>query len=92
MGAGVVASAKVHPELLGGDIPRRANESSDVRADPLAEFLGGNVLQLDMAAHREVGAVHLQRDPGRGDGLVFVAQAFGGDDNIFLVAGMILVG
>ena len=88
----VVAPAQVHPQLLGRDVAQRVVERGDVHADALAELLERKVGELHVAAHREVGAIDLQRDPGRGDRLVFVAQALGEREDVFLVAGVVLVG
>ena len=90
--AGVVAPAQVHAQLLGGDVLERMVERGDVHADALAELFGRKVGELHMAAHGKIGAVDLQGDTGRRDGLVFVAQALGEGEDIFLVAGVELVG
>ena len=46
---------------------------------------------LDVAAHRQVGAVDLQDEARLGDGLVLVAHRLGDREQVLLVAAVVLV-
>ena len=57
----------------------------------LAEILEARVLVVDVAAHREVGAIELDDGAGRGDRLVLVLHRVGDGEDVGLVAWVVLV-
>ncbi len=67
-------------------------ERGDIHGDALAELVQREVGELHVPPHCQVGAIDLQGDPGSGNGLVFVPQPFGEGEDVFLVAGVELVG
>eukprot|EP00966_Prymnesium_polylepis_P229121 5301926-Prymnesium_polylepis.1 len=67
---GVVAPADVHAHPLGRDRRDGLVHHPDVRRRDLLEVGEAHVTEARVAAHREVGAVDLQREAGGGDRLV----------------------
>ncbi|MFN7159078.1 MAG: hypothetical protein ACK4MR_10355, partial [Erythrobacter cryptus] len=67
----------MHAQLFGGDVAQRVVQGGDIHADALAEVFEAEVRELHVAAHGKIGAIDLQGDARRGDGLVFVAQPLG---------------
>src|SRR5579885_87738 len=66
-------------------------ERLDVQRRLLAEFLHRKVRELDMPAHREVGAVDLEQKPGAMDRVVLGPHRVGDRRKIRLVAAVVLV-
>ncbi len=71
MRALVVAPAEMEPHLFRRDVGDGMVERLDMELCALAELGGRERGILDVPAHGEVGAVELQHQAGRGDGLVF---------------------
>ena len=84
----VVAPAEVHAQLLGRDVRAAAwFSASTCSCALLAEARRDRqVGELDVAAHRQVGAVELQHEAGLGDRLVLVLHRVGDGVQVLLVA------
>ncbi len=91
VGTGIVAPAQMHPDLSGRNVHERPVERLDVQFHPIAKTGEVEVLELRVAPHRQVGAVHLQRHAGGGDRLVLVPHRLGNREHVVLVGPVILV-
>ncbi len=87
----VIAPAQMQPCLLRRNRGQRMVQSRDMEPCPLAEFLDRQVGILDVPAHRQVRAIDLQNDPGRGDCLVFAAHRLRDGEQVGLLVRIVLV-
>ena len=63
----------------------------DMKPRPLAEFLDRQVGILDVPAHRQVGAVDLQGDPGRCNCFVLAAHRLRDREQVCFLARVVAV-
>ena len=91
MRAGIVAPAHVHAQLLRGDVAHGVVQRLDVNLEDLAEFGEARVLIMDVAAHREIGAVELHMAPDAAIVSYSWLHRFGDGEDVGLVARIIFV-
>jgi len=87
----VIAPAQMHPHALRRDRGERMIQRLDMEPRPFAEFLDRQVGILDVPAHRQVGAVDLQGDPGRRNRLVFTAHRLRDREQVRFLARVVVV-
>src|SRR5260370_28100569 len=58
----VIAPAQMHAHAIRRNARERMVEHLDMELDRLAEVREGQILELDVAAHREVGTVNLHNE------------------------------
>src|SRR6202022_4294887 len=66
----VIAPAQMHAHAIGRNARERMIEPLDMELDRLAEVGEGQILELDVAAHREIWTVDLHDKSGVVDGVI----------------------
>jgi hypothetical protein len=87
MGALVVAPADVDADLVLGQATQRMVQRLDVGLGHRHELLVRKVGEEHVAREGEVGAVHLEVEPGLHDGAVLVAHRVGQGGEVGLARG-----
>ncbi len=87
----VVPPAEVHARLLGRDTGERLVERLHVKPRHLAELRHAQIGELDVPAHRQVGAIHLEHEARPGHRLVLVLHRLRDGEQVLLVARVVVV-
>src|SRR5713226_8325516 len=87
----VVPPAQMHAHALGRNARERMVEHLDMELDRLAEVGEGQILELDMAAHREVGTVDLHNESSLVNRVILDAHRVAKRTDISLVARGVIV-
>src|SRR5260370_37499572 len=87
----VIAPAQMHAHAIRRNARERMVEHLDMELDRLAEVREGQILELDVATHREVGTVDLHNESSLVNRVILDAHRVAKRTDISLVALVVIV-